>query len=245
VEPGRFSERALIVRSGNIHATEILRRGEVIIQDESSQLVATLLAPRPGHRVLDLCAAPGIKTGQLAEDLGRGTLAAADVSAQRLRTMKRLLRGHIPPIVKLDCVRLDATRPLPFAGTFDRVLVDAPCSGTGTLARNPEIKWRLRAGDLVRLAEIQRRILRNALAVLAPGGRLVYATCSLEPEENENIVENVLTAMPECRLVSQDELAGAFSGFSGLFDSSGYFRTRPDLDGMDGFFAAVIERANR
>jgi 16S rRNA (cytosine967-C5)-methyltransferase len=244
-EQGKFSARALNVRAGNIHASATLRGGEVVIQDEASQLVAMLLAPRAGHRVLDLCAAPGIKTGQLAADLARGMLVACDLSGPRLRTMMRLLGGCVPPEVRLDPVRLDATMSLPFAGTFDRVLLDAPCSGTGTLARNPEIKWRLRPEDLVRMAELQRRILHHALAVLAPGGRLVYATCSLEPEENEKVVEEVLAEYADFSLAARDELAAEFPALTDLFDSRGYLRTRPDLHGMDGFFAAVIERSPR
>ena len=129
------------------------------------------------------------------------------------------------------------------AARFDRVLVDAPCSGTGTLARNPEIKWRLKPSDLDRLGEMQASILTHALEVLAPRGRLVYATCSLEPEENQKVVERVLAARPEYRLMGQDRLAREFPTWEDLFDSSGFFRTRPDLHGLDGFFAAVITSA--
>jgi 16S rRNA (cytosine967-C5)-methyltransferase len=241
-EPGKFSDRALTVCSGNIHTTRMLRGGKAVIQDEASQLVATLLAPRAGHRVLDLCAAPGIKTGQLATDLQRGLLVACDLSGRRLQSMKRLLNGRIPLGVSMHLVQLDATAPLPFVGRFDRILVDAPCSGTGTLARNPEIKWRLQPNDVTRLAGIQARILRNALAVLAQGGRLVYATCSLESEENEDVVERVIGEVPSCQLVSKAALTEEFPALSDLFDSPAYMRTRPDLHGMDGFFAAAIQR---
>ncbi|MBI1941414.1 MAG: 16S rRNA (cytosine(967)-C(5))-methyltransferase RsmB [Acidobacteria bacterium] len=144
---GLFSAQALIVRSGNVLDAAALREGRAVIQDEASQLVAALLAPKAGERVLDLCAAPGIKTGQLAEALGRGSLVACDVSAKRLRSMTELSRMSISPGARLDLVRLDAARQLPFGRKFDRILLDAPCSGTGTLARNPEIKWRLRPGD--------------------------------------------------------------------------------------------------
>lgn len=241
-ESGRWSRGALIVRAGNVQATNAFRNGEVVIQEEGSQLVAELAAPQAGQRVLDLCAAPGIKTQQLAASLGRGTLIASDLSARRLGTMTRLLAGRIPPGVRLHVVRLDAAAALPFGCSFDTVLVDAPCSGTGTLARNPEIKWRLQAKDLQRLAELQTRILRNALGVLTPGGRLVYSTCSLEPEENERVVENVLREASGFRQLTAAELALMFPALSELFDPQGYFRTRPDLHAMDGFFAAVIER---
>jgi 16S rRNA (cytosine967-C5)-methyltransferase len=121
-------------------------------------------------------------------------------------------------------------------------LLDAPCSGTGTLARNPEIKWRLRPQDIARLAELQARMLRNALPALAKGGRLVYATCSLEAEENEGAVEKVLSAEPGFRILTASELSLKYPHLIPFFDSRGYFRTRPDLHSMDGFNAAVIVR---
>lgn len=240
--PGRFAPNALSIRGGDFYDSEVFRGGEVVVQDEASQLVAALVAPRRGDRVLDLCAAPGIKTAQIAEALGEGTLMSCDVSAARLATMKRLLDGRIPQGVQTEVLLLDATLKLPFAESFDRALVDAPCSGTGTLARNPEIKWRLQSGEFERLSKMQTAILKNTLATLAPGGRLVYATCSLEPEENEKVVEAVLAAYPGFRLLGKEDLAQEFPAWAELFDPSGYFRTRPEMHGMDGFFAAVITR---
>jgi 16S rRNA (cytosine967-C5)-methyltransferase len=241
-EPGRYSRQALTVRSGNVQSSRLLSEGGVVIQDEASQLVAALVAPERGQRVLDVCAAPGIKTRQLAGALGHGTLVACDLSAPRLRTMARLVRGRVPAGVGLHMIRLEARSPLPFGCTFDPVLLDVPCSGTGTLARNPEIKWRLQPSDLPRLAAAQAQMLGNALAVLAPGGRLVYATCSLEPEENEQVVETVLRAVGGFRLLTAAELSAEFPALAVLFDPRGYFRTRPDLHSMDGFFAAVMAR---
>jgi 16S rRNA (cytosine967-C5)-methyltransferase len=243
-EPGRYSSQALTVLSGKVQSSRLLSEGRIVIQDEASQLVAALLAPKRGEHVLDLCAAPGIKTRQLAEALGQGTLVGCDLSGPRLRTMARLVPGRIPAAVSLHVVRLDARRSLPFGYAFERVLLDAPCSGTGTLARNPEIKWRTQPSDLLRLAEVQKTMLKNALAVLAPGGRLVYATCSLEPEENEQVVGTVLREAGGFRLLTEAELVAEFPALAPLFDSPGYFRTRPDLHAMDGFFAAVIVRAS-
>lgn len=237
---GRFGRRALVVESGSVHAVKAVQEGQVVIQDEASQLVAEILLPEPGNAVLDLCAAPGIKTGQIAAALDSGLIVACDLSARRLRTMLRLLPKSLPESVRLDVVRLDATRDLPFDFKFDRILLDVPCSGTGTLARNPEIKFRLQPRDLVRLAETQAGMLRNALTVLAPGGRLVYATCSLEPEENEQVVEEVLNEKRDFRSLTHDELSQEFPALSDLFDARGHFRTRPDFHFMDGFFAAVI-----
>jgi 16S rRNA (cytosine967-C5)-methyltransferase len=247
--PTRYAPRALVVESGNVGASKPLSEGRVVIQDEASQLVAELVAPsapmhrgEAGQRVLDLCAAPGIKTCQLAEALGGGMLVACDLSPSRLRTFRKLLLRRVPSEVQLHVVRLDATERLPFTASFDRILLDVPCSGTGTLARNPEIKWRLQPGDVDRLAQAQLRMLKSALEILAPRGRLVYATCSLEPEENEQVVESVLEEARYCRLLTQPELSREFPAFGSLFDSRGYFRTRPDLHEMDGFFAAVIVR---
>jgi 16S rRNA (cytosine967-C5)-methyltransferase len=177
------------------------------IQDIGSQSIVPLLALERGHRFLDLCAAPGNKTAQALEVGIRAV--ACDVYMPRLAAMRRFPAA---------LVRLDATRPLPFGRVFDRVLVDAPCSGTGTLARNPEIKWRLAPSDICDLAEKQKSILRHALAALAPGGRLVYSTCSLEREENEGVVESVADAQVIETL----------------------YRI-PGRDEGDGFFAAVIK----
>ncbi len=243
-KPGRFSDRALVVQTGNVQSSRVLREGRVVIQDEASQLVAELLAPRAGQRVLDLCAAPGIKAGQLAQILGSGTLVTCDRSATRLQTLASLLPKWLPKDVRQVSVRLDATQTLPFGCLFDRILLDAPCSGTGTLARNPEIKWRLRPEDLKRLADAQVEMLKRALEFLTATGRLVYATCSLEPEENEQVVERVLNECPGFQAVSQEELRSTNPAFSPLIDLQGFLRTRPDLHAMDGFFAATITRKN-
>jgi 16S rRNA (cytosine967-C5)-methyltransferase len=150
-------------------------------QDIGSQTVVPLLELAPGQLFLDLCAAPGNKTAQALETPAL-TAVACDASPARLREFHA---------AGARLVRLDAAQPLPFPPVFDRILVDAPCSGTGTLARNPEIRWRLKEADFARYAARQRRILRHALGCLKPGGRLVYSTCSLEREENEDVVRAV------------------------------------------------------
>jgi 16S rRNA (cytosine967-C5)-methyltransferase len=176
------------------------------VQDISAQAIVPLLELQPGQTYLDLCSAPGNKTAQALETAVRAV--ACDVSAERLQLVRK---------VGIPLVALDATRPLPFAGRFDRILVDAPCSGTGTLRRNPEIKWKLQPDDIEDLQGRQVAILRNALAVLAPGGRLVYSTCSVEPEENE-----------------------AVPAFAGLGRVRHTLQRIPGRDRGDGFFAAVI-----
>jgi 16S rRNA (cytosine967-C5)-methyltransferase len=158
------------------------------LQDIGSQAIVPLLELRAGMRYLDLCAAPGNKMLQALE-APLQLAVACDISPRRI--------AEIPPV----CPRvvLDATKPLPFGERFDRILIDAPCSGTGTLGRNPEIKWRITENDFARFAEMQIQIVECALLLLAPGGKLVYATCSLEREENEGVVEAVLAAHPELR----------------------------------------------
>ena len=237
---GAFGRSALIVESGAVQRSACVRERSVIIQDEASQLVAELLAPKTGDRVLDLCAAPGIKTGQIAVAQGSGMLVACDLSARRLANIPKLLPPNLPESLRLDRVRLDATQSLPFGRKFGRILVDAPCSGTGTLGRNPELKWRLVPQDITRLAEMQTQILARALECLKPGGRLVYSTCSLEQEENELVVEKILAARPDIRQLTKAELSSEFPHLAALFDERGFFRTRPDLHAMDGFFAAVV-----
>jgi len=178
------------------------------VQDVGARTIVPLLAIQPGMTVLDVCAAPGNKTAQALAAGAR--VMACDRYPKRLAEVPTEVAGNA------NCVRVaaDATFPLPFASKFDRVLVDAPCSGTGTMGRNPEIKWRLREADLAVFQERQRKILENAMACVAPGGKLVYATCSLEPEENENVVEGWRVEKTMLRL--------------------------PGRDAGDGFFAAVI-----
>lgn len=205
------------------------------VQDEASQVVPYLLDAQDGHWVLDLCAAPGNKTAQIAELAPAAVIVAADRYPARLSRVSARLR-----------VALDGVQPLPLGRHFDRIFVDAPCSGTGTVRRNPEIKWRLKPEDLPALAAKQTALLENALALLAPGGRLVYSTCSLEPEENEQVVEPFLARHKELILrpaaAERDRLRPAFTeeGLALLGDP--YFRALPSAHGADGFFAAILER---
>jgi 16S rRNA (cytosine967-C5)-methyltransferase len=246
VEPGRLLREAWAVEGGNPGASEAVCRGWVALQDEASQAVASLLAVDPGMDVLDLCAAPGGKTLRLARAIGsNGRVIAADLHEHRVRAMKE--RFELCGIRNVETIALDATQPLPFEHVFDRILVDVPCSGTGTLARHPEIRWKLRLEDLRDLHARQAALLRNALAHLAPGGRLVYSTCSLEPEENEDVVREVLqSAGASFRIADPSnaiqELLRESVPLDGVICADGFFRTFPPLHGTDGFFAAAIER---
>ncbi len=245
VEPPNYLRAAWNVRGGTPAETEAFRRGWISIQDEASHMTALLLEVQAGQSVLDLCAAPGGKTTALARAAGAEALVVAgDRHLHRLSAMKAQ-RDRVG-VRHAHLVNLDATQPLPLARRFDRILVDVPCSGTGTLSRNPEIRWRLRAEDLVDLHRRQAAMLANALQVLAPGGRLVYSTCSLEAEENEQVVAEVLACNADVRLVSNAEALGrhlvAGVSAASFFDAEGFFRTLPGEHRTDGFFAAVLER---
>lgn len=219
------------------------------IQDEGSQLVAELAGR--GARILDCCAAPGGKAAILAENNPQAEITACDISEARLNAMRRSFARE-PQTAKIHCVLADATA-LPFRNDFDLILCDVPCSGTGTLARNPEIKLRLAASDLQRQQERQIAILRSAYRVLAAGGRLVYSTCSLEPEENSIVVQAFLDSEPTARLLDVGERVNEMQaegrvhaqgaellGKTALRD--GCLQTLPGVLPCDGFFAAILTR---
>jgi 16S rRNA (cytosine967-C5)-methyltransferase len=249
VKPGSLLRDAWTLHGGNPSASEAARHGWVAIQDEASQAVAHLVSVTAGNSVLDLCAAPGGKTMILSFAAGpQGHVIAADLHARRMRAMmERFQRAGVRNV---ESIVLDATKPLPFEHRFDRILVDAPCSGTGTLARHPEIRWRLRAEDLTDLHSRQVNLLRNALPALVPGGRLVYSTCSLEPEENELVVAEaqsgsvnefrVVAPRGDLQRVLREDIAP-----ESLVGADGFFRTFPPQNGTDGFFAGVIEHKSK
>ena len=240
-EPGAIGRDALRVRSGDVTRTQAFADGRVFIQDEASQLVALLVGS--GKRILDCCAAPGSKTASIAYRNPDAKIIAAEIHPHRARLIQERVRA-----TNVEVLTADATA-LKLGPVFDRVLADVPCSGTGTLARNPEIKWKLRKGDLADLHARQVAILTAALRHVAPGGRAVYSTCSLESEENSAVVEEVLGSHPEFHLVScRDELMRLRN--TGEFvwkdlDSmvrGAFLRTQPGIHPCEGFFAAIFER---
>jgi 16S rRNA (cytosine967-C5)-methyltransferase len=238
--PGALLASARIVTGGDVTRTRAFREGRVFLQDEASQLVAALVGS--GSRLLDCCAAPGGKTAALAARNPTAEIIAAELHPHRAELLRKRVRAPNVQVITADAL------DLPLQGGFDRVLVDVPCSGTGTLARNPEIKWRLTPADLDDLHARQVNILRAALWQLAPGGRAVYSTCSLEPEENEDVVEDALRSNPtyqlcDCReelqrLRDDGELVW---GDLGSLLSGKFLRTLPGVHPCDGFFAAVVE----
>jgi 16S rRNA (cytosine967-C5)-methyltransferase len=243
---GRFLATARRVVTGDVSAARPFLQGRVSIQDEASQLVA-LLAARQNNGandiILDCCAAPGSKTALLARYNPQAKILATDLHPHRARLLKSLIRQPNVNVVAADA------RHLPFAIDFDRILADVPCSGTGTLARNPEIKWKLKSADLQDLEARQTAILKSALSHLAIGGRLVYSTCSLECEENEGVVENTLSGMTGFRVVDMKpelerlQASGELSWENlDAILAGAYLRTIPGVHPCDGFFAALIER---
>ena len=236
---GRWSPATLVVTRGNPLATTLARRGLFLVQDEASQLVAELVRARPGDRVLDACAAPGGKTVAIAGAMAdRGLLVAGDLRRARLALLADTLAGCGCRSARI--VRLDARAPLPFGPAFDWVLVDAPCSGLGTLRRDPDIRWRRTPDELPALARVQSALLDAAAAVVAPGGRLVYATCSSEPEENRHVVEAFLGRAPGFTVDPPRA-----PHLAPLLDAAGCVQTLPHRDSLEAFFAAVLRRDSR
>ncbi len=186
-------KNARVLTGGELSAT-ILSDNKIAIQDEGSQLVAALVGD--GKRILDCCAAPGGKTAAMATRLPSAEIIATELHPHRATLLRKLAPQQNVQVITADALTL------PYGPEFDRVLADVPCSGTGTLARNPEIKWKLKPEDLTDLQSRQIAILRAAMGHVAPGGRLVYSTCSLEPEENEQVVMACLQSAPDFRLYS-------------------------------------------
>ena len=210
------------------------RAGLIYFQDEASQLVAHLLAAKPNERVLDVCAAPGSKTTLLCSRAPPAMIVAGDLHEHRLRTLRDL--AIVQGCEAIHLLAYDGARGLPFADTsFDRVLVDAPCSGTGTLRHNPEIRWRLEPEDINRLSSMQKQILTNAAFTVRVGGLLVYSTCSVERDENEIVSEDFLKNHSAFDQVPLRAAAGSVL-------ENGTIRTWPHRQDVDGFFIAAFRR---
>jgi 16S rRNA (cytosine967-C5)-methyltransferase len=238
--PCAFAPDGIVLGHGGAPAADPdFVAGLYTVQDEASQLVVELLAPQPGERVLDACAAPGTKTTAIAERVGaHGLVVALDRSARRLalvgRAARRLGLDNLTALVR------DATQPLgdlPGA-PFDRILVDAPCSGLGALRRNPDARWRVGPEDPARLAATQAALLASVRGVLGPRGTLVYSTCTLTPEENDDVIASFLAREPGLQRAALETLPAPLRP---LLDAGGALRTWPHRHGMDGFFAVRLE----
>jgi 16S rRNA (cytosine967-C5)-methyltransferase len=247
--PANYLTKARHVVKGDVTATVSYRKGLVRIQDEGSQLVAELAGQ--GTRILDCCAAPGGKTAILAEGNPTAEIVACDVSMRRLEQMKGLLRA-LPEKTHVRFQVADAAK-MDFRDEFDLVLCDVPCSGTGTIARNPEIRHRMRPEDFARHHERQVAILTSAMSALRKGGRILYSTCSLEPEENERVIEECVQRAPNHRLLPLEDQLSRIVERGGCTEESasalrisgfrnGFLRTLPGIHSCDGFFAAMLVR---
>lgn len=235
----RFAPDGLVVTAGNPLRTpspddEFL----LVVQDEASQLVSLMLPVKAGDTVLDACASPGGKTTQIAAAMNdRGLLVASDVRQGRVELLRQTIERSGARSVRLT--QADFASGAPFKPVFDAVLLDAPCSGVGTLRRDPDIKWRRREEDVGALASVELRMLMRAADAVRPGGALVYATCSSEPEENENVVDAFLEARPEFSHVKDDRPTAALQA---VLDLQGNLRTYPHVHGLEAFFAALLVR---
>ncbi|HSF15578.1 MAG TPA: 16S rRNA (cytosine(967)-C(5))-methyltransferase RsmB [Vicinamibacteria bacterium] len=227
----------LRVVSGRVQQSKLYEKGLVFIQDAGSQLVPRLVAAKKGEPVLDLCAAPGAKSTGLAELAGVGSVIALDLRLRRAGLIAsladRLGMENVRPVVA-------DVRRLPTMAFFERILLDVPCSSLGTVRRNPDIKWRVCEEDLDAFSALQSALLRSASERLAVGGRLVYATCSSEPEENEAVVEGFLAVNESFHLV---DCGPSLPESARHLAAEGVFRTFPERDAVDGYFAAVLTRA--
>jgi 16S rRNA (cytosine967-C5)-methyltransferase len=240
VHPGAYASDALVVDEGAPLRGSTAEEGLFVVQDEASQLVALLANPQPGARVLDACAAPGGKTTAFAAAVGAaGRIVACDVRDRRIALLRRTVGSSGADNVRI--VQASALAPPPFREPFDLVVVDAPCSGLGTLRRDPDIRWRRQPTDLPILAAAELAMLRQAAGAVAAGGRLVYATCSSEPEENDAVVDAFLATTPgfaplDARVASPQIPAA-------VVDDRGRLRTEPHRHGLEAFFGAVFERS--
>jgi 16S rRNA (cytosine967-C5)-methyltransferase len=238
-EAGRVAPGALRVVRGSAVRTVAFREGLAWVQDEAAQLVPMLFGPDQVQRAADLCAAPGGKTMQLATGVAAsGWVVAADRHPGRLRRLAATARRL--GLVNVLPVAADLTAPAPWKGTFARVLVDAPCSGTGTLRRHPEIRWRIRPGHLADLRARQQRILDSAAGQVEPGGRLVYAVCSIEPEEGEEVAASFLDK--HAGFEAEDPRPWLPENARACVADDGALRTLPGQDHMDGFVGFVLRR---
>lgn len=247
--PGEFGTNTLRVDTRtNLFGLDAFGKGLFEAQDEGSQLIAELVAPPPKGMVVDYCAGAGGKTLALAAMLeNRGRIFASDVDKRKLKELRRRAKragvGNVQ-VVELS-PEVGAALPKPFEnviGKASRVLVDAPCTGVGALRRNPEARWRLTQADLDRLPTTQLQIAERAMELVAPGGRLIYATCTLLKKENQGVVEALMAGRDDLEILSPREVWGAKRG-DALVDESGQFLwTTPHRHGSDGFFAAVIRR---
>ncbi len=236
--PGRAPE-TIVLRGAPNFESRAYREGLFHAQSEASQMVVRMLAPRADATVVDCAAAPGGKATHLAELVGeRGRVVAVDLNFNGLKNARSLARRLRHRNIEFVCADLTAAAPLA-PSSFEYVLLDAPCTGIGTLREHPEIKWRLKPTDPARMAATQSRMLENAAALVRRGGAIVYSVCSIAPAEGEGVVDGFLARHADFEI---DRGVAVRGGFGDVIDARGFMRTRPDVGGLDGFFAARLIR---
>jgi 16S rRNA (cytosine967-C5)-methyltransferase len=243
VGPGRLCPDTVVIEAPRtpIQKMEAFKRGWFQVQDEAAQLVSRLVTPQPGETVLDACAGLGGKTGHLAQLMAdQGTIWALDNNRRRLASLKEHLARLGVTMVRIRTVDVSRRLEAEQFPCFDRILLDAPCSGLGVLRRNPDAKWAFAKHRLDRFHRRQVALLTNLAPLVRVGGILVYTVCSFEPEENQASVNAFLKNQPEFAIVDRPE--GLPKEATHLVDRKGYFRTFPHRDNMDGFFAVVLKR---
>lgn len=249
LSPGKLLSSSRRVERGNVSKSAAFETGAIVIQDEASQLIAALM----GHAgtILDCCAAPGGKTLAIADRNPGAQISAVELHPHRSRLLRERLNDHRPDSSLEIRVVTGDIREWALKAKFERVLADVPCSGTGTLARNPEIKWKLKPEDLTDLQQRQVDILRSAMAHVADGGRVIYSTCSLEDEENEKVIERAMSEAGSFHLIDCGEELVRLRGSGELIwpnpsslTRGGYLRTIPGVHPCDGFFAAILQKSD-
>jgi len=236
--PARAPE-TIVLKSAPRFESSGYRDGLFHAQSEASQMAARMLAPKAGATVVDCAAAPGGKATHLAEMVGEGgRVIAVDLNFNGLRNARDLARRLRHRNVEFVCADLTAAPPLA-PSSVEHVLLDAPCTGLGTLREHPEIKWRLKPTDPARMAAIQSRMLDTAAALVRSGGAIVYSVCSIAPEEGEGVVDGFLARHQDFEI---DRAVAGRDEFRDVIDARGFMKTRPDLGGLDGFFAARLIR---
>ena len=238
-EPTRFASHGLTITAGNPLLTPLAHTGAFVVQDEASQLVGEFVGARPGERILDACASPGGKTTQMAGAMGGdGTIVAADVRGRRIELLARTVAESGATNIRV--VQASARATPPFQPVFDAVLADAPCSGLGTIRRDPDVRWRRTEADLAVLAAAQLEMLAHLATLITPRGRLIYSTCSSEPEENEAVVAEFLESRPDFRRATPP--SSNRPDLAALLDADGALKTLPFRDGLEAFYAAMLVR---
>ncbi|UFJ41986.1 16S rRNA (cytosine(967)-C(5))-methyltransferase RsmB [Brevibacillus humidisoli] len=240
----RLSKQGVVLQSGNVAKTDWFASGYCTIQDESSMLVAPALTPRPGMRVLDACAAPGGKTTHIAELMdNQGEIVACDIHPHKRQLIEQSAERLGVTIIKtLVCDAADL--PEQGIGLFDRILLDAPCTGLGVIRRKPDLKWNKKPDDIADIAHLQYHLLTQVAPMLAPGGLLVYSTCTIEPEENQELVERFVAEHENFQLDHSLVEDLPESVVEHCDASSGYVQILPHQFSSDGFFISRIKRAD-